>query len=320
MFTIIDLNYARCPLPFLSDELVKKITETLVTGKKCLLFFNRRGSARTLVCKDCGYQFFCERCDLAMIVHTSPSRKLLCHHCSSESEMPHNCTKCHGNNLNSIGFWIQKIEENLIKLFPDTRIARIDSDKKRSEGIHFQEISEAQILLSTELGNTIFIEWIELVAFLLIESEIAVPEYDIEEKIYTNIVYNARKGADICLQTFAPKSDLIRNITEGNYRDFLIHTLTERKNFSYPPYRELVHIWVRDKSKDRIKEIIYKLKNKLEILKTPSIELYFDRELFTKRNNEYGQKIVLKGEDLGPLLTEIEKEIFRNHGVSLERK
>ncbi|MDD5376846.1 MAG: hypothetical protein PHH16_01890 [Candidatus Gracilibacteria bacterium] len=320
MFTIIDLNYARCSLPFLSDELVKKITETIAEGKKCLLFFNRRGSARTLLCKDCGYQFFCERCDLAMIVHTSPSRKLLCHHCSAESEMPHSCPKCQGNNLDSIGFGIQKIEENLLKLFPNAPITRIDSDKKRSEGIQFQEISEAQILLSTELGNTLAVEGIELVAFLLLESEIAVPEYDIEEKIYTNIAYNARKGSDIYIQTFAPKSDLIRNITEGNYRDFLVHTLAERKAFSYPPYQELVHIWVRDTNKERIKDIIYKLKNKLETLKTPDMELYFDKELFMKRNNEYGQKIVLKGSDLSPLLKTIGKEIFRNRGVSMERK
>lgn len=157
MFTIIDLNYARCPLPFLSDELMKKVTETIGKGQKCLLFFNRRGSARTLLCKDCGYQFVCERCDLAMIVHTSPSHKLLCHHCSAESELPHSCPKCQGNNLSSVGFGIQKVEENLEKLFPETRIARIDSDKKRSEGIHFQEIQEAQILLSTELGNTMYI-------------------------------------------------------------------------------------------------------------------------------------------------------------------
>lgn len=255
-----------------------------------------------------------------MIVHTSPSKKLLCHHCSAESEIPHDCPKCHGNNLNSIGFGIQKIEEHLEKLFPELRIARIDSDKKRSDGMQFLSISEAQILLSTELGNTLTVEGVELVAFLLLESEIAVPEYDIEEKIYVNITYNARKGSEIYIQTFAPKSDLIKNITEGNYRDFLVHTLAERKIFSYPPYCELVHIWVRDKSKERIKDIIYKLKNKLETLKSPDIELYFDRELFTKRNNEYGQKIVLKGRDLSPLLETIEKEVFRNHGVSMERK
>jgi len=131
-----------------------------------------------------------------------------------EYPMPHSCPKCHGTNLNSVGFGIQKVEENLEKLFPNIRVARIDSDKKRSEGIQFQEISEAQILLSTELGNTIALDDIELVVFLLLESEIAVPEYDIEEKIYINIVYNARKGSDIFIQTFAPKSDLVRNITE----------------------------------------------------------------------------------------------------------
>jgi len=66
MFTTIDLNYARCPVPFLSDELIKKIWETVESGAKCLLFFNRRGSARTLICKDCSHQFLCDRCDLAM--------------------------------------------------------------------------------------------------------------------------------------------------------------------------------------------------------------------------------------------------------------
>lgn len=229
-----------------------------------------------------------------MIVHSAPEKKLLCHHCAFETPVPHACPKCHGTNLLEIGFGIQKIEDNLKKLFPNIPIARIDSDKKRSEGIRLKEIQNASILLSTELGNTLAIDGIELVAFLLLESEMAVPEYDIEEKIYTNIAYNTRKGTDIYIQTYIPSSGLIKHITEGNYRDFLVHTLAERKAFRYPPYGELVHLWVRDPSKERIKDIIYKLKNKLEILKTPDIELYFDREIFTKRNNEYGQKIVLK--------------------------
>ncbi|EKD30058.1 MAG: hypothetical protein ACD_78C00169G0003 [uncultured bacterium (gcode 4)] len=320
MFTIIDLNYEKCSSPFLSDELIKKMRETIEAGAKCLLFFNRRWSARTLICKDCGYQFLCDRCDLAMIVHSAPEKKLLCHHCAFETPVPHACPKCHGTNLLGVGFGIQKVEDDLRKLFPDTPIARIDSDKKRSEGIRLKEIQNASILLSTELGNTLTIDGIELVAFLLLESEMAVPEYDIEEKIYTNIAYNARKGSDIYIQTYIPSSDLIKHITEGNYRDFLVHTLAERKTFRYPPYGELVHLWVRDPSKERIRDIIYKLKNKLEILKTPDIELYFDREIFTKRNNEYGQKIVLKWLNLSPLLATIAKELFRNRWVSLERK
>jgi len=151
MFTIIDLNYTKCRLPFLSDHLIEKITEIIASGKKSLLFFNRRGSARSLLCKDCGYQFCCDRCDLAMIVHTSPVKKLLCHHCSLESTMPQSCIKCGGSSIYSIGFGIQKVEENLEKIFPGILIARIDSDKKRAEGIHIDEISRAQILLSTEL-------------------------------------------------------------------------------------------------------------------------------------------------------------------------
>lgn len=122
------------------------------------------------------------------------------------------------------------------------------------------------------------------------------------------------------IQTYVPKSDLVRHLVDGNYRDFLVHTLTERKSFRYPPYSELVHVTVRDESIERVKDIIYKLKNKLELLKSPDIELYFDRELFSRRAGEYIQKIVLKGTNLEPLLAQISGEVFRNRGVNVEWK
>ena len=158
MITVIDLNYARCSAPFLSEELLEKMRALLAEEKKILLFFNRRGSAKTLICRDCGYQCVCPRCDIALNIHTSPKRRLLCHHCSLEEPLPTRCPKCHGADLAPIGFGIQKIEESLNAIFPDEAIVRIDSDKKRSEGIYESEILAGSILLSTELGNTISIE------------------------------------------------------------------------------------------------------------------------------------------------------------------
>lgn len=193
MITIVDLNYARMEAPFLSSELLVKMRETIEKNEKVLLFFNRRSSAKALVCRDCGYRAMCRHCDISLSLHTSPTHHLLCHHCNAEEPVPAHCPKCHGSNLAPVGAGIQRIEEEIVKRFSAYQTVRLDSDKKRSEGLKLSEIKSGHILISTELGNTLSIDGIGLVAFILLETETTIPEYDIEERIYTNIAYNMRR-------------------------------------------------------------------------------------------------------------------------------
>ena len=143
----------------------------------------------------------------------------------------------------------------------------------------------------------------------------AVPEYNIEEAIYTQIAYNTKKQAPIIIQTFTPHTPIAKNLIEGNYRDFLSRTLQERKQFDYPPYAELAYIWVEDKNKERVKDIIYKLASKLQMEiqdQKRNIILHYDKELFERRAGEYRQKIVLRGQNLMCTLETIKGEIIKN--------
>lgn len=160
---------------------------------------------------------------------------------------------------------------------------RMDSDKKRHETITEKDIESAEIIIATELGNTLSPENLGLVVFCLFEANLTTPEYDMEERVYNQVAYNLRKQVPLVIQTFTPNVPLVKIIESGNYKDFLTHTLAERKAFLYPPYAELAYIWVEDKSKDRVKEVIHKLANKLTIIKNEDIILNYDKELFDRR-------------------------------------
>ena len=92
----------------------------------------------------------------------------------------------------------------------------------------------------------------------------------------------------------------------------------ERIRFSYPPYADFALLHVRDKNKEKVKDIITKLVNKIEILKTEDIFLAYDRDIWERLSGEWTQKIILKGKDLSLIFSHLEVEIVRNRGISLE--
>lgn len=120
-----------------------------------------------------------------------------------------------------------------------------------------------RILLATELVNAFDLGQVDLVAFLFLEAEFHAPRYDVEERVYDNVAYNIRRGKEVIIQTYLPKSPIVRIIADGNFREFFVHTLEERKAFGYPPYSEMVRIDIRHANKDRVNDTASKLANKL---------------------------------------------------------
>ncbi|MDD4530713.1 MAG: hypothetical protein PHO80_04155 [Candidatus Gracilibacteria bacterium] len=320
MINLIDLNHTKQEFPLFSYELIEEINKNLGKNKKIILFFNKRGEANSLVCKDCNYQLRCPNCDISFTVHKYPENRLICHHCNNKIDIPAYCPNCDGANLTQIGIGTQKIEDQIKKLFGKYKILRTDSDKKNKEGLCLEDIKNAQIIITTEFINSISLENVGLVAFLLIEQEFVIPEYDIEEQIFDNIYYNIKRGSDVIIQTYIPDSKIVKLIIEGNYKNFLVETLKERKTYNYPPYKELVYIWVKNKNLTRVKDIIFKLKNKLDLANNGNYEIFFDKDIFSKKASEFQQKIVIKGNDLQEFLGTIKGEIFRNKEINVERK
>lgn len=248
MVTVIHLDHAPQRFTLLSEPLLDSMHETLKKGENILLYYNRRGETSGLFCGDCGNIPQCKECHLPLALHTYPTPHLQCHACKKSFPYMHACQRCGSVLLKHSTPGTQKIESELKKNF-EVPIIRIDSDTKK-EGSIPKEFPTPCIILGTQLVTLLPIPNIGLVGTLLFERELSIPEYDIEEKIYDHMLYNMRKGRAMVIQTRIPEHPLLKIISEGNYKDFLLYALKERKEFGYPPYEQLVSIATKGKSMD----------------------------------------------------------------------
>ena len=213
---------------------------------------------------------------------------------------------------------IQQIEADLQRLLPKAEILRIDSDTHKKKSELYTESSHYDIVLGTYASLGFLQTGVSHVVCMLFESDLTLPDYRMEEEVYHALEYMKKSGKNVLIQTYLPEHPLLRTILDGNYRDFLRTMSEERQKFDYPPYAEFALIRVHDTSKEKVQDIIAKLVNKITLLKSEDIFLAYDRDISEKYAGEWIQKIILKGKDLSPILSELQVEILRNRAVTLE--
>jgi primosomal protein N' (replication factor Y) (superfamily II helicase) len=176
------------------------------------------------------------------------------------------------------------------------------------------------IILATYASlSLLHLEDISEVVFLLFESDLTLPDYRMEEDLYHAIDYAKKSGKNLMIQTYLPDHPLLDTIVEGNYRDFLTLMSEERKKFHYPPYTDFVTIRIHDESKDKLHDMVKKLVNKIDTVKSDDIFVAYDREAMERTRWEWVEKIILKGKDIKPFLDMLEVELVRNRSITLER-
>lgn len=133
------------------------------------------------------------------------------------------------------------------------------------------------------------------VVVLLFEANLSVPEYDLEEDLYSEIAYRKKQRIPLYIQTYIPDHPLLQLAVFGNFRDYL-HSLTqERKLFSYPPYVDFVTIRVHHKEQSTVKQHIALLYDALVSANKGDTFIAADQDVWEKYRGEWSQKIILKG-------------------------
>ena len=308
--------------PYLSNTLLKKIEDSLKKNKKIILYLNKRWEFSSLVCTNCNHLYKCENCDISMSVHKYPE-KLICHICHSNKNIPIKCEKCSKNTLEKVWIWTQQIEDSLKKEFKNNSIFRFDTDtvkNKTEKNDALKNLEKADIIIWTKMITTWFnFKWVGLIWVILLEQELLIPKYNTEEKVYSNIKqllwrWNRNwEKTDIIIQTFIPDNEVIKSITEYNYKDFFIKTLDERKLFNYPPFTEMLTLEYRDKNKEKASSFITNLNNKLNLEKSNHKDIQI--KLITnpsRKYNQYYYKIIIKWHNLKNFIKCIKNEIIRN--------
>ena len=244
----------------ISTPLRQELEKNLAAGEQSILFLNRRGSSRMLLCGECGYVPQCPRCSTAMTYHSANGR-LMCHYCGHSEPAADTCPEC-GGWMKHVGAGTQKVEEELRELFPEAGILRMDADTAgggHEEILQTFERERVPILLGTQMvAKGLDFENVTLVGVLSADISLYVDNYQAAERTFsllTQVVGRAGRGGKTgraVIQTYTPGNDVIRCAARQDYDAFYESEIRMRRLRRYPPFADLFTVTVSGTEEGRV--------------------------------------------------------------------
>lgn len=274
----------------LSEKMLEEIEKTVNNSNQAILFLNRRGFASFLTCKDCGYVFKCDRCDISLTYHKY-NNKGVCHYCGKEKIIPATCPECGHSNISSIGIGTEKVEFFLKKKFPNYRILRVDKDTTSRKGeleriLNSFDSQEADILIGTQiLSKGHDFENVTFVGIISADMMLNYPDYRAFESTFQLITQvsgragRAEKEGKVVLQTYNTEHYAIQKAREYDYKGFYQKEIAIRKAFGYEPFNNIFRIVFSGYLYNKVKENADRFLKSLEYM--------------LKENNIYFQDLIL---------------------------
>lgn len=236
----------------IGESLRRELEENLGRGEQSILFLNRRGNSRMLLCGECGEAPQCPRCSVPLTYHSANGR-LMCHYCGHSERMPRQCPEC-GGMMKQIGAGTQKVEEELSELLPQTKVLRMDADTVSGNHEALLDKFEREkipILLGTQMvAKGLDFENVTLVGVLAADLSLYVDNYRAAERTFsllTQVVGRAGRGSKdgrAVIQTFTPDNEVITAAAAQNYNSFYAAEIRIRRARRYPPFADIFTLTV----------------------------------------------------------------------------
>ena len=245
----------------LSDDMIAGIREALDSRGGVILFLNRKGFSRSLVCKECGETPRCHHCSVTLTVYKQLAR-LVCLYCGHARAIPVTCPSCLTARIEPSGFGTERLEEVVRQHFPAARIGRFDGDtvKTPAQGTVFRERvqrGEIEIVIGTQmLFQGVPFAQAQFVGIPHADASLHLPDFRSAERTYhalQDAVALAGPGdSHVLLQTSLPTHHVIQAVARQDPTTFYDHELALRQALSYPPFTHLIHLRVSGKSLERV--------------------------------------------------------------------
>lgn len=237
---------------FISEPLLQALDQTLQAGRQSLLFMNRRGSASSQICGDCGEVRSCPNCHIPLTFHAD-SVQLICHYCNHVEKPAAICPLCGESNMRFLGGGTKRIEAEISKLIPAARITRLDKDSGTldhieavHQGLHDGTID---ILIGTQMiTKGLDISGIDTVGVISADTALHFPDYSAAERtfqILSQVIGRAGRRdmpSRAFIQTYTPEHPAIVAAADHAFGRFAAAELLERQALKYPPYVYLLKL------------------------------------------------------------------------------
>lgn len=241
-----------------SQMMRSKISEKLAKHEQVVLMLNRRGYSSFIMCRDCGFVPECPNCDISLTLHMD-TKTLNCHYCGRTQQIPHRCPNCQSNQIRYYGSGTQKVEAELLELFPDARVLRMDVDTTKKKGAHERILTafgsgEADILLGTQMiAKGLDFPNVTLVGVINADTALNLPDFRSSERTFQLLTQvagragRADKAGEVLIQTFNPDHYAIKLAGTHDYEAFYKQEMDFRRKLNYPPYFFTVQLVISHK-------------------------------------------------------------------------
>jgi primosomal protein N' (replication factor Y) len=243
-----------------TESLLTCMEKTLQENKQIILFQNRRGYSPYLLCETCGWIPHCEHCDVTLTYHKS-KHKLSCHYCGSTYPVVSTCAACGSHHFIQKNFGTEKIEEQVLEIFPDAKVARMDYDSVKGKNAHDALIKQFEqqridILVGTQMVvKGLDFEHVNLVGIVDADGILNFTDFRVNERAFQLMEQVSgragRKNADgnVIIQVSNMKHPVLQFVKAHDYHQLYMFEIDNRKQFSYPPFTRLIRINFKHKEK-----------------------------------------------------------------------
>ena len=311
-----------------SPRLIEVMQAALMRHEQIILFQNRRGFSSFIECKTCGWVPRCPHCDVTLTLHKKTA-SLTCHYCGYTTRIPQRCPACSPSPSQlalggapsqlalggspaqsafvSVGIGTERIEEQLSTLFPQATTLRMDLDTATTRAQYEHIISDfslhkADILIGTQMVTKgLDFDRVSVVGVLDADTMLNLPDFRSYERAFQTLSQVAgRAGRNntsghVILQTRSADSDIIRQITQGDYWQMFYEQMTERQLFHYPPFYRLIYVYLRHRDDQLLEHLATDMATKLRTAFGERV-LGPDRPPVSRIHSLYIRKIMLKME------------------------
>ncbi len=294
-------------------ELAEELKKNIENGEQSILFLNRRGASKFVVCDDCEEVPGCPNCSVPLVYHSKNGR-LMCHHCGYSEKATDECSHC-GGRLKFVGFGTQRVEEELSELFPGVKVVRMDTDTTSGKMSHERLLNKFRderipILLGTQMiTKGLDFENVTLVGVISADQAIYNENYKAAENAFsliTQVVGRAGRGEKegrAVIQTYSPHNTIIETAAKQDYKGFYDEEIVLRNARSLPPFSDVFTLVVSAESEigvfNATKTLAEKIKSALalEYTDVPARVLGPTPTSIVKVNGKYRYKVSVRAKN-----------------------
>jgi len=303
----------------ISEKLRIAMQQRLDRGEQTILLLNRRGFNTALSCLQCGVVCQCADCAVPFTFHKKDGR-LICHVCGMRRVPPRKCDACGETSLVYGGFGTERAEESIRTVFPQARIARMDTDTMQRKNqlrdtLKAFRSQKLDILIGTQMiAKGLDFPNVTLVGVLNADLALNLPDFRAAERTFqllTQVAGRAGRGevkGEVYIQTHAPHSPAIQFARQGDFAGFAEQELEHRKQGNYPPCSHIVLIGSRGKQATHAEFALQTLANRLKKELPADVQMGDPNPSpLEKAHAQYRFQLLLRGSRIRGLVAHLKK-------------